>query len=86
MHKLMSNSANVAQFMFMPQGIKGPKRLLQKAAMDKWNQLNPRPTNAGSRSHIEEYLREDGPPAVVHVAAPAESLLPRSPVQRTYRN
>jgi hypothetical protein len=45
--KFMSNRANIEQF--MPQGIKGPKRLLQKAAMDNWNAVklkNPRPTPA----------------------------------------
>jgi hypothetical protein len=35
MHKFMSNRANIEQL--MPQGIKGPKRLLQKAAMDHWS-------------------------------------------------
>ena len=63
MHKFMSNRTNIAQF--MPQGIKGPKRLLQQAAMEKWNAIKPK-ANAGSRSQIEEYLREDGPPPVVH--------------------
>jgi hypothetical protein len=53
MHKFMSNSANVAQF--MPQGVKGPKRLLQKAAVVKWNAIKPK-ANAGNRSQIEEYL------------------------------
>jgi hypothetical protein len=69
MHKFMSNRANIEQF--MPQGIKGPKRLLQKAAMDKWNEIKPK-ANAGNRAQIEEYLREDGPPAVVHVRAAPE--------------
>jgi hypothetical protein len=62
----MSNRTNIAQF--MPQGIKGPKLLLQQAAMEKWNAIKPK-ANAGSRSQIEGYLREDGPPPVVHVRA-----------------
>ena len=71
MHKFMSNLTNIAQF--MPQGIKGPKRLLQQAAMEKWNAIKPK-ANAGSRSQIEEYLREDDPPPVVHVRAAPESF------------
>jgi hypothetical protein len=55
MHKFMSNRTNIAQF--MPQGIKGPKCLLQQTAMEKGNALKPK-ANAGSRSQIEEYLRE----------------------------
>jgi hypothetical protein len=51
MHKPMPNRANIAQS--MPQGIKGPKRLLHKAAMDKWNAIKPK-ANASSRSQIEE--------------------------------
>jgi hypothetical protein len=57
MHKLMSNRANIEQL--MSQGIKGPKRLLQKAAMDHWNAIKPK---ASQRRHsiidhrsIEEY-------------------------------
>jgi hypothetical protein len=50
----MSNLTNIAQF--MPQGIKGPKRLLQQAAMGKWNEIKPK-ANAGNRSQIEEYLQ-----------------------------
>jgi hypothetical protein len=49
MLKLMSNRANAEQL--MPQGINGPKRLLQKAAMDHWNAIKPK-ANAGNRSQI----------------------------------
>jgi hypothetical protein len=70
----MSNRANIEQL--MPQGIKGPKRLLQKAAMDHWNEIKPK-ANAGNRSQIGEYLREDDPPPVVHVrAAPISFFTP----------
>ena len=49
MHKSMSNLTNIAQI--MPQGIKGPKRLLQQAAMEKWNEISSnweiRPSQCG---------------------------------------
>jgi hypothetical protein len=76
MHKFMSNGTNIAKF--MPGGIKGPKNKLQFAAMAHWNAIKPKACNS-NRSALEEYLREDDAPAVVHVAAPRESFF--DPIQ-----
>jgi hypothetical protein len=51
MHKFMSNRTNIAQF--MPQGIKGPKRLLQQSA-DRDGKMECNKTQGQRRQSIAD--------------------------------